>query len=288
MHPSLNILTFDIEEWFNLLDLDATREMSAWNSFECRIHENTDRILSLLKDTKCKATFFCLAWVCEKYPEVIRKIAAEGYEIGSHTYSHQLAYELTPVQFREDLRKSIDILATATNRPVRCFRVPGFSITEANRWALDVLAECGITVDSSIFPAGRGHGGFPSFGHAVPVTIATAHGTLREFPINTIPMLGKQVIFSGGGYFRLFPYWLLHASMKRSPYVMTYFHPRDFDARQPVLGNLPVHRRFKSYVGLAGALEKLRKLLQNFKFVDIRDAETLVDWEKAPVVTMQN
>lgn len=287
MNQPINILTFDIEEWFNLLDLDATRKVSAWDAFECRIHENTDRILGLLSETGCKATFFCLGWICEKYPEVVKKIAAEGYEIGSHTFSHQLAYELTPQEFRDDLRKSLELLSDTTGERVRSFRVPGFSITQSNTWALDVLVECGITIDSSIFPAGRGHGGFPSFGHAVPVTVATSGGTLREFPINTIPVFGKPIIFSGGGYFRFFPYRFLRRFMKRSSYVMTYFHPRDFDARQPVLSNMPAPRRFKSYVGLSGALVKLRRLLRDFPFTDIRGAEALIDWDKAPVVRLR-
>ena len=286
MQKPLNILTFDIEEWFNLLDLDATRKVSAWDAFECRIHESTDRILNLLSETGCKATFFCLGWICEKYPEVIKKIAAGGYEIGSHTFSHQLAFEQTPREFRDDVRKSLELLADTTGERVRCFRVPGFSITQNNTWALDALVESGITIDSSIFPAGRGHGGFPSFGHAVPVTVATSGGTLREFPINTTPVLGKPIIFSGGGYFRLFPYPFLRRFMQRSPYVMTYFHPRDFDAEQPVLTGMPPPRRFKSYVGLSGALVKLRKLLQDFPFTDIRGAEALIDWEKAPIVRL--
>ena len=284
MNPPVRILTFDIEEWFNLLDINATRSVTAWDSFERRIHENTDRILTLLYDTKCRATFFCLGWVAGKYPEIIKKIDAAGYEIGSHTQEHQLAYELTPEGFEKDLRTSIENLQTITGKKVRCFRVPGFSITESNTWVLDVLAKCGITLDSSIFPAGRGHGGFASFGHSVPTIIKTAAGEIKEFPINTVKILGKQVIFSGGGYFRLFPYVLIRRLMKRSPYVMTYFHPRDFDPDQPVLGGLPPHRRFKSYVGLSGALEKLRRCINDFAFTDIAGAEEVVDWGHAPVV----
>lgn len=282
-HP-IRILTFDIEEWFNLLDIDASRSVAAWDSFERRIHENTDRILDLLTETGCGATFFCLGWVAQKYPEIIRKIDTAGYEIGSHTQEHQLAYEQTPEQFRSDLRTSIENLEAITGKKVRCFRVPGFSITESNTWALELLADSGITIDSSIFPAGRGHGGFASFGHSVPTIIKTTSGDLKEFPINTAEILGKPVIFSGGGYFRLFPYPLIRNLTRKSPYVMTYFHPRDFDPKQPVLKRLPLHRRFKSYFGLSGALEKLRRLVTDFAFTDITGAEAAIDWNAAPVV----
>jgi polysaccharide deacetylase family protein (PEP-CTERM system associated) len=147
----LAILTFDIEEWFNLLDIDASRSVSRWNSFESRIHENCDRILSLLAKTGTSATFFCLGWVARRYPDILRTIDAAGFEIASHTQNHQLAYELNPEQFRADVQESIDSLESITGKKVRAFRVPGFSITASNTWALDILTKCGISIDSSIF-----------------------------------------------------------------------------------------------------------------------------------------
>jgi polysaccharide deacetylase family protein (PEP-CTERM system associated) len=286
MQQPIRILTFDIEEWFNLLDIDASRSVVSWDSFERRIHENTEKILLLLQEAGCKATFFCLGWVANKYPELIKKIDTAGYEIGSHTQNHQLAYELTPQQFKDDLEQSLASLESVTGKKVRCFRVPGFSITESNTWVLDVLAQSGITVDSSIFPAGRGHGGFASFGHDVPTIIRTPSGDVKEFPINTATIMGKPFIFSGGGYFRLFPYMLIRRLMHQSPYVMTYFHPRDFDPGQPVLTGLSAVRRFKSYFGLSGALGKLRKLLRDFEFTDVAGAEARVDWGKVPVIAL--
>jgi peptidoglycan-N-acetylglucosamine deacetylase len=286
MTPSLRILTFDIEEWFNLLDTDTGRMLSDWNTYECRIHENTDRILELLKKTKSKASFFCLGWIAKRYPEIIKKIDESGFEIGSHTTTHQLAYEQTPEQFREDVQKSINLLQDITGKAVRSFRVPGFSITKENTWTLPILAECGITVDSSIFPARRGHCGFSEFGFTQPVTIATDHGSIREFPINTVSLLGKHLIYSGGGYFRLFPYLLLKHFFRNDPYIMTYFHPRDFDSTQPVLKGLPLVRRFKSYVGLSTSLKKLEKMLTNYSFTDIKGAEASIDWTTAPVVDL--
>jgi len=285
MDTPVRILTFDIEEWFNLLDFEATRSVESWGKFERRIYENTDRILDLLQNKKQKATFFCLGWVAETYPDIIRKIDNAGFEIGSHSSYHQLAYELTPQQFREDLQKSLSVLQNITGKKVRCYRVPGFSITRENSWAIDILIENGIESDSSIFPAPRGHGGFENFGTDKPVIIQTASGSLKEFPINTVPFLGKQIIFSGGGYFRLLPYPLINSFMKKSPYVMTYFHPRDFDAGQPVLKGLPMSRKFKSYYGLSGAFAKLSKLLDNYKFTDMKSAEELIEWKGMTLVT---
>lgn len=280
MKKSVRILTFDIEEWFHLLNIDSVNSVDKWNNYETRIHRNTERILQLLKDCNQKATFFCLGWIAEKYPQIIADISNEGYEIGSHTSYHQLAYKLTPSQFREDLRRSIDTLESITGKKVRSFRVPGFSITKKNLWAFEIIAQCGIQFDSSVFPAHRDHGGFKEFDGSRPCIINTPCGDIKEFPINTFTLLGKRIVFSGGGYFRLFPYSLIHWFISRSEYVMSYFHPRDFDPHQPLLQGLPVSRRFKSYTGLNSALSKLRKILDIFHFTDIDGAISLIEWEQ--------
>jgi polysaccharide deacetylase family protein (PEP-CTERM system associated) len=280
----VRILTFDIEEWFHLLDVDSVESVDKWNNYETRIHRNTERILQLLRECNQKATFFCLGWIAEKYPRVIAEISDQGYEIGSHTSYHQLAYRLTPGQFREDLRKSIDTLESITGKKVCSFRVPGFSITKKNLWAFEIIAQCGIQFDSSVFPASRAHGGFKEFDGNGPCIIKTPCGDIKEFPINTFRFLGKRIAFSGGGYFRLFPYSMIHWLISHSDYVMSYFHPRDFDPNQPLLKGLPVSRRLKSYTGLKGALLKLRKILDSFHFTDISGAVSLIEWkEKYPV-----
>jgi hypothetical protein len=141
-------------------------------------------------------------------------------------------------------------------------------------------------MDSSVFPAPRGHGGFPSFGAAEPVAMECGGMRLKEFPINKATVLGLSFIFSGGGYFRLLPYPVIRHMMAAASYIMTYFHPRDFDAGQPVLGNLSLLRKAKSYVGLRGAWPKLRTLLDDFDFVDMRTADSMVDWHTARVLRL--
>ncbi len=125
--------------------------------FEIRIHKNMERILAVLERRNLKATFFCLGWIAERYPEVIRQIAELGHEVGSHTQFHQLAYEQSPREFAEDVGRSVKVLQDVTGGPIRCFRAPGFSIGEKNKWAFEILANLGIEIDSSIFPARRAH-----------------------------------------------------------------------------------------------------------------------------------
>ncbi len=282
----MQILTFDIEEWFHLLDHESTRDVRGWDKYESRIHRNMERIFNILEEHNGKATFFCLSWIAETYPEVIREIVERGYEIGSHTRSHKLVYEQKPKEFSSDLERSIKTLEDVSGRKVKYFRAPGFSICEENKWALQIISDSGIEVDSSIFPAKRAHGGFSSYKNPVPSIIQHEEFSIKELPINYTTFMGKPIIYSGGGYFRLAPYFLIKHFTKKAEYVMTYFHPRDFDINQPILPDLSIFRKFKSYVGISNSKNKLHRWLNDFEFIDISTAVANIDWTKAPRIIL--
>jgi polysaccharide deacetylase family protein (PEP-CTERM system associated) len=282
----MHILTFDIEDWFHLLENESTKTEDQWSRFEPRIHRNTDRILQLLCGANVKATFFCLGWIAKAHPDVIKTIQAAGHEIASHSYSHQLAHGQTLEQFRQDLTRSIAVLEDLVGTKVRAYRAPGFSITPQNPWAFTVLAENGIEIDSSVFVSTHAHGGFADFGLAEPALIEHDGIKLKEFPIGTGRIAGRQIIFSGGGYFRLLPGPLIRQMMRDSRYSMTYFHPRDFDADQPLVPGLPWYRIFKSYVGLSSSFKKLKGLLDEFEFVDVATANDAINWESRPTIRL--
>lgn len=282
----MKILTFDIEEWFHILDNDATKSEKDWVKYESRIHQNMDRIYEVLDNVNAKASFFVLGWIAEKYPELIREICDRGYEIGSHTTLHQLVYEQDREGFYQDVDRSIKTLEDISGKKVRMFRAPGFSITEQNKWAFEVLHELGIEIDSSVFPAGRAHGGLPEYGVAKPSILRYNGIQLKEFPINTYSLFNKPVIFSGGGYFRLFPYKYIKRWTEKSNYVMSYLHPRDFDPGQPMIDGLSIQRKFKSYVGLKTAHKKLNSWLSDFEFIDISTANDRVNWEQTKIIQL--
>ncbi|HHS84249.1 MAG TPA: DUF3473 domain-containing protein [Gammaproteobacteria bacterium] len=282
----MKILTFDIEEWFHILDNNSTKTEKEWAQFPSRIEENVDRILDLLERKNQSATFFCLGWIALKYPAVVRKVADKGHEIGCHSHMHQLVYELTPDQFKADLRDAIHAIEDAVGKKVTSYRAPGFSVTPSCPWFFEALIEQGIEVDSSIFPAPRAHGGYPRFGAARPARVQTPSGIIKELPINIKTVLGKPIIFSGGGYFRLIPLALLRRWIRNTDYVMTYFHPRDFDPGQPVIEDLSPVRKFKSYVGLDSSLAKLDAILDECACIDLQTAVASVDWEKAKVISI--
>ncbi|WP_405208874.1 polysaccharide deacetylase family protein [Aquimarina sp. LLG6339-5] len=282
----MNILTFDIEEWFHILDNKSTKTEKEWTNYESRIYQNMDRVFQILQNNDVKATFFCLGWIAEKYPNIIRKIDDLGYEIGTHSHMHQLAYEMDKTGFEEDLKRSIFTLEDNIGKKIKTYRAPGFSITKNNLWAFEILNKLGIENDCSIFPANRAHGGISSFTESTPCIIEYNGVQLKEFPINTSSILGKEIIFSGGGYFRVMPYPMIKRMTSNSNYVMTYFHPRDFDYDQPMIEGLSWFRKFKSYHGLKSCERKLIRWINDFDFMDLETCRNKVDWNSVPVVSL--
>ena len=279
-----HVLTIDLEEWFHLLDHDATRTEEDWKHFEVRMDDNAERLLRILDDTHTNATFFVIGWIARTYPDLVKRIA-ERYQIGTHTENHQLVWQQTPEKFREDVHSSICRLEDITGQKVEVFRAPGFSIRPTESWAFEILAEEGIRIDSSIFPAKASHGGWPGFPSDSPVLLKGDGFEIKEFPMSLHNLAGHSFVFAGGGYFRLFPYPLIRRwTLERQDYSITYIHPRDLDAGQPLVPGLSLVRRFKSYYGLGTAEAKLRRYLKDFQFVDIRTADERIDWSSAPVL----
>jgi len=143
-----------------------------WDKYESRIEHNTHRLLNILNGSfrnpqsairnPVRATFFCLGWVAERYPHLIREIHQQGHEIGCHSYDHRLVYGMTPDEFREDIRKSKRLLEDAIGAEVIGYRAPSYSITKNSLWAFEVLIEEGFKYDSSIFPIRHDRYGIPN------------------------------------------------------------------------------------------------------------------------------
>ena len=282
----MNILTFDIEDWYNC---DFITPDMNWEQYEVRIYEGVDKILEELDQRDIKATFFCLGWIAENHPEVVRKIHRNGHHIGCHSYKHELAFRFDRKGFAEDTKKATILIEDLIGEKINAYRAPGFSITEKNVWAFEVLAEFGFEYDCSIFPAAHDYGGFLSYGTAEPAILKLQNNMqIKEFPMNTKHILGRQLVFSGGGFFRFYPYFLIKEWSADSKYLMTYFHTRDFDPGQPMLESLPAMRKFKSYVGLSTAFSKFQNLLTDFEFLSIEEASKKINWEETRIVDIRN
>ncbi|NDW17356.1 DUF3473 domain-containing protein [Dysgonomonas sp. 216] len=279
----INILTFDIEEWYHF-DIFSTED--TWLNYPSRVDLYLPRVLDKLDELNTKATFFCLGWIARTYPDVLKRIRQRGHEIACHSDKHFFVREMTPESFNDDLRMALDSIENVTGEKAVSFRAPAFTISEDATWAFEVLAQNGIESDCSIFPTTRSFGGFPSFGEAVPTLVKYKDYTLKEFPINTGEVLGKQFVFGGGGYFRLFPYRLIKRLMNKSDYNMTYLHMRDFDYEQPRFKHLSGMRYFKSYYGIKGAYPKFEKMLTDYKWINVEQAVQQINFEEVKQITL--
>jgi peptidoglycan-N-acetylglucosamine deacetylase len=284
----MNILTFDIEEWFHILNNPSTKKESSWSNFEYRLRLNMDKILQLLDDSNNLATFFCLGWVARKYPNIIKEIDSLGHEIGSHSNEHQLIYQHDRNFFKKDLEISINSLENLTGKKIKAYRAPGFSLIGRTLWAFEELAYQGIEYDCSVFLGNHSHGGrIKEFG-SNPSIVNYAGTIIKEFPVNSFKFGPKEIAFSGGGYFRFLPYKIIKYLMQREKYIMTYFHPRDFDYDQPIIEDLNTFRRFKSYYGLKNSYIKAEKYLDDFDFVSLSEANKIIDWKKVKQYEVKN
>lgn len=269
--PLVNVFSIDLEDWFCVQNLTKVISRSDWEKCDQRVELNTLRILDLLSKHRVIGTFFVLGWVAERYPDLIREVEHRGHEIASHSYSHRMITEMTPDEFRADLERSLDVLASLSSEPVIGFRAPSFSLTRKTWWAIDILQSCGLRYDSSIFPIGF----HPDYG--VPDAALTAHRVsdgLLELPMSCAEVFGRKVPCSGGGYFRLYPYPVTRALMRRCNAqgrpVIFYLHPWEVDPDQPRV-DLPAVKRFRHYNNLELTMSRLDQLLQDFPFTSIKN-----------------
>lgn len=265
----VNAMSVDVEDYFQVSAFDTAVSRDSWSNRESRVSANTDRLLELFEHADIRATFFVLGWVADRFPDLIRRIAVAGHEIASHGYQHRLVYELTPDQFREDVRRAKDVLEAISGTVVHGYRAPSFSVTERSLWALDVLVEEGYLYDASIFPVHHdryGIPGSPRHAHRRECRV----GTIIEAPASTVRLAGVNLPIAGGGYFRLLPYlwtrWGIDQlnTVEQRPAIF-YLHPWEIDPDQPRIAATALSR-LRHYRNLDKTEGRLRRLMRDFQF----------------------
>jgi polysaccharide deacetylase family protein (PEP-CTERM system associated) len=266
----LNILQIDVEDWY--CDLDP----ADWYKYEMRVAGATEKVLSILKETKNKATFFMLGYVAERLPELVLRIDSEGHEIASHGYGHRRIPDQTPEEFERDVTRSIAILEKITGKKVRGYRAPQFTVVKDTLWALEILSAHGIEYDSSIFPVKTPLYGIPDaplFPHRIRVKEKENGKDLLEIPLSVYraPLLGKNIPVAGGFYFRFFPYFFVSHALRKlnsaGNVAVCYLHPWELDPGKPRVNGL----KWYHYYRIASTEKKFRKLMRDFKFTSTQE-----------------
>lgn len=292
----MNILTFDIEEWF-IEKHNRSNNAEKIATYDRLLNE----VLDLLDERNIKATFFCVGGMASDFPHVVRLIESRGHEIGCHSNIHTWLNKMSPSEVLKDTSQAVDSLEQCVGKKVISYRAPAFSIGKKNLWAFEALAKCGIERDASVFPASRDFGGFPDFGYKSPIIIEYEGIRIKEFPICTTSFFGKELAYSGGGYFRFFPLWFICKEINNSDYTMCYFHLSDIMeetkkmmSRKEYEGyfkeNGSLIKRYKRYIksnlGKKNAYSKLKYLINNYDFENLSQLDKSIDWENASKVVL--
>jgi len=265
----INGLSVDVEDYFQVQALASVYPRSAWDACESRVERNTQLILEVFRDAGVKATFFTLGWIAERHPDLVRRIAEDGHEVASHGYSHVRVDSQGPDEFREDIRKSRRILEDLSGTPVRGYRAATFSVGPHTPWAWTVLEEEGYAYSSSVYPVARDFYGVPD----APRTAYIPDGATKlvEIPISTVRLGNRNWPCGGGGYFRLLPYGVSKAAIRRvnaadgTPAVF-YIHPWEVDPDQPRPAGAPLKSRVRHYLNLSKTADRLRRLAHDFSW----------------------
>lgn len=261
-----NALTIDVEDYFQVSAFAPHIPRHEWPSRECRVERNVDRILAMLDQHGTSATFFTLGWIAERYPALVKRIAAAGHEIASHGYGHERATDQSETAFFADINLAKLILEDLTSQKVKGYRAPSFSIGHTNMWAFECLERAGYLYSSSIYPIRHDHYGMPDaprHAHAV--------GGLMEVPATTLRFLNRNWPASGGGYFRLMPYGLSRWMLRRINHAdqlpaVFYFHPWEIDTEQPRIPGISTKTRFRHYINIDCMEARLHRLLDDFRW----------------------
>lgn len=263
-----NALTVDVEDYFQVSAFAPYIDRSEWETRECRVARNVERILALLDEHHVKATFFTLGWIAERHPGVVREIVSNGHELASHGYGHQRANRLSREAFAEDVLRAKGILEDLSGQEVKGYRAPSFSIDASNRhWAFEILARAGHRYSSSVYPVRHDHYGMPE----APRFAHVPHAGVLEIPPTTVRVFLRNWPASGGGYFRLMPYaisrrLIAHVNEIEDQPAVFYFHPWEIDPAQPRIPGIDAKTRFRHYLNLSRMERRLARLLSDFRW----------------------
>jgi polysaccharide deacetylase family protein (PEP-CTERM system associated) len=268
----INAMTVDVEDYFHVSAFENTIAKTDWEKTPLRVEHNTYRLLELFEKHNVKSTFFTLGWVAERCPNLIKAIVDQGHELASHGFAHQRITEMTKDDFITDVVKSKVILEQLSGTEVIGYRAPSFSLNDTNTWVYEKLIELGFLYSSSTYPIQHDLYGVPNWPRFIHERSESVHGQkIIEIPIPTLRKNNINTGIGGGGYFRLYPYWLSKKRIdkfheqEQKPYSF-YFHPWEIDPDQPRVKDAPLKSKFRHYINLSRMEGKLERLLKDYQW----------------------
>jgi len=268
-------MSVDVEDYYQVSAFANSVNTNEWTQHESRVVDNTHRLLDLFAEKNIKATFFVLGWVADKEPQLVKDIHNQGHEVASHGYSHQLIYNQSQEVFKDETIRSKRLLEDLIGEQILGYRAASYSITKRNLWALDILQEAGFAYDSSIFPIRHDRYGIAD-AETIPHKLTTPNGSeLVEFPLTTRRLGKLNIPVAGGGYFRLYPYFLTRqflkaVNKKQNEQFVFYLHPWEVDPEQPRI-NASWFSRFRHYNNLDKCEARLNNLIDDFDFTTMKN-----------------
>jgi len=282
MQRPRNILSVDVEDWFQVENYSRFVSRSTWPELELRVVENVRSLLQLFGRASVRATFFVLGWIAERVPELVREMAEAGHEIASHGWSHTPLWALTPDAFAEEVRSSRALLRDLSGQPVYGYRAPTFSVTERTQWSIRILVDAGYQYDSSIYPVRHDRYGIP----AAPLEIHRRAEGIWEIPASVVQLGRLRVPVAGGGYLRLYPrtltLWAIKRINRSGRPAVVYVHPWEFDPGQPHVPGIGLFREFRHHVGIRRNYRKLAALLSDLPFAPVKEVLAEIGAELRP------
>ena len=258
-------LTVDLEEWYHLDYLKgyACRETGV------RVVPQIYDFLDLLDEEGVKVTFFCVAEIARENAGLLRELLRRGHAVGCHGLDHELLTEKGLEQFIAETRQARALIEEAAGAPVTGYRASCFTM---ERDKLDAIHDLGFNYDSSKirFAQHPLYRNLDLTGFDRAEDLVYVGGDFCEYEIPTLELFGYSIPISGGGYLRLFPFWLLRILLglyaRKHENFTIYVHPFELTGMKlPLPEGLGRVTRFRCLVGRRGNLKKLRKVIRWLK-----------------------
>lgn len=275
------VMTMDVEDWYDAnyllnLDLDKSYSMS----------DGLENYVQILEKHNIKGTFFTLSDMIKWVGPKLKVLKEKGHEIGVHGKNHIRPIEKDLITFEKEIKQAKELLEKEINGEVYGYRAPSYGI-DIER--LDIIEKLGFKYDSSKINSQSN-----SFYEQLDLSTFDIiddkiykRKDFIEFEISTEKLLNKRVTISGGGFFRIFPWFitknLIKKFIKKENYFVFFIHPFEVSNKKtPKIKGLKILNKIRLNFGRKSVQRKINKLIKllkknNFEFVTFNEYVNIIN-----------